>query len=128
MGAGFPRSNRLNCVAGAGPVASGPNPDRYFVRETFTNTLANEFGACARDYLRTPSTWNVDFSTMKDFRIRENHTLQFRMEMFNAPNHAAWGSPNGGWGANQIQSIPSERGIVRRGRSRRRTRATFIFF
>jgi hypothetical protein len=98
MGAGFPHSNRLSCVAGVGPVASNPTADRYYVREAFTNTVAGEFGNCARNVLRSPSTWNVDFSTMKDFRIHENHTLQFRMEMFNAPNHPAWGRPNAAWG------------------------------
>lgn len=99
MGAGFPHSNRLNCVAGVSPVAGSPNPDRYFVREAFTNVTAGQFGTCARNSLRAPSTWNVDFSSMKDFRIHENHTLQFRMEMFNAPNHPAWGRPSGAWGS-----------------------------
>ena len=37
---------------------------------------------------------------MKDFRITETHALQFRMEMFNAPNHPAWNSPSAGWGSN----------------------------
>ena len=41
---------------------------------------------------------NIDFSTFKDFRITEGHALQFRMEMFNAPNHVALGTPNTGWG------------------------------
>ncbi len=99
MGAGFPHSNRLNCVAGVSPVASDPNPDRYFVREAFSNISAGQFGDCARNALRAPSTWNVDFSTMKDFKIHEAHTIQFRMEMFNAPNHPAWGRPNAGWGS-----------------------------
>jgi hypothetical protein len=35
---------------------------------------------------------------MKDFRINEKHAVQFRMEMFNAPNHPAWGRPNAAWG------------------------------
>ena len=35
---------------------------------------------------------------MKDFRFNEKHALQFRMEMFNAPNHPAWGRPIGGVG------------------------------
>lgn len=98
MGAGFPHSNRLNCVAGVNPVASDPTSDRYFVREAFTNTVAGEYGTCSRNNLIAPSTWNVDFSTMKDFRITESHNLQFRMEMFNAPNHPAWGRPSAAWG------------------------------
>ena len=99
MGAGFPHSNRLNCVAGASPVADNPNPDRYFARESFTNVVAGQFGNCGRNSLSAPSTWNVDASAIKDFRINEKHALQFRMEMFNAPNHPAWGRPSGNWGS-----------------------------
>jgi hypothetical protein len=97
MGAGFPHSNRLHCVSD--PVADDPNPDRYFVREAFRNVVAGEFGNCARNSLRAPSQWNVDASAMKDFRFNERHALQFRMEMFNAPNHPAWGRPNADWGS-----------------------------
>lgn len=94
-----PHSNRLNCVAGVNPVAESPNPDRYFVREAFTNPVAGTFGTCSRNNLIGPSTWNIDASAMKDFRITEGHNLQFRMEMFNALNHPAWGSPNASWGS-----------------------------
>jgi hypothetical protein len=93
-----PHSNRLNCVAGVDPVAADPNPDRYYVREAFSNPTAGQFGTCSRNSLIAPSRWNVDASTMKDFKFNERHTLQFRMEMFNAPNHPAWGTPNAGWG------------------------------
>ncbi len=99
MGAGFPHSNRLNCVAGVNPVAANPTPDRYFVREAFTNPVAGQFGTCGRNSLHAPSTWNVDASAMKDFRFNERHALQFRMEMFNAPNHPAWGRPSANWGS-----------------------------
>lgn len=98
MGAGFPHSNRLHCVAGANPVAEDPTPDRYFVREAFRNVAAGEFGNCGRNSLIAPSTWNVDASAMKDFKFNERHALQFRMEMFNAPNHPAWGRPSAAWG------------------------------
>jgi Carboxypeptidase regulatory-like domain len=98
MGAGFPHSNRLHCVEGVSPVAEDPTPDRYFVREAFRNVVAGEFGNCGRNSLLAPSTWNVDASAMKDFRFNERHALQFRMEMFNAPNHPAWGRPTGDWG------------------------------
>ncbi|MBK5294780.1 MAG: carboxypeptidase regulatory-like domain-containing protein [Acidobacteriia bacterium] len=107
MGAGFPHSNRLHCVAGVNPVADNPTSDRYFVREAFRNTVAGEFGNCGRNSLIAPSTWNIDFSTMKDFRINENHALQFRMEMFNAPNHPAWGRPNAAWGSQGVNPAAS---------------------
>ena len=101
-----PDGNRLHCVAGAAQVAADPTPDRYFVPSAFSNPTAGQFGTCGRNNLIAPSQWNVDFSTLKDFRIRENHALQFRMEMFNAPNHPAWGRPNAQWGsANLAPSI-----------------------
>ncbi|MEJ7609470.1 MAG: hypothetical protein WKF37_25145, partial [Bryobacteraceae bacterium] len=78
MGAGFPHSNRLNCVAGVSPVADNPTSDRYFVREAFQNVVAGQFGNCARNSLRSPSTWNVDASALKDFRFNDRHALQFR--------------------------------------------------
>jgi hypothetical protein len=102
MGAGFPHSNRLHCLAGVDPVAEQPTPDRYFVREAFRNTLAGEFGNCGRNSLIAPSTWNVDASAMKDFHFNERHALQFRMEMFNAPNHPAWGRPSANWGSQGV--------------------------
>jgi hypothetical protein len=106
MGAGFPHSNRLHCVAGVDPVADNPTADRYYVPAAFRNTVAGEFGNCGRNVLIAPSTWNVDFSATKDFRITEGHAIQFRMEMFNAPNHPAWGRPNAGWGTqNQTPAV-----------------------
>ncbi|MSV30310.1 MAG: hypothetical protein EXQ52_16445 [Bryobacterales bacterium] len=94
-----PDGNRLNCVAGASQVADAPTADRYFVPAAFSNTVAGQFGNCGRNNLIAPATWNVDFSMLKDFRVTETHALQFRMEMFNAPNHPAWGRPSAAWGS-----------------------------
>jgi hypothetical protein len=109
MGAGFPHSNRLHCVAGVNPVAANPTADDYwagsrlpngqFVPDGFRNPAAGEFGSCGRNSLIGPSRWNTDFSTMKDFRFGEQHTLQFRMEMFNAPNHPNWNNPSIAFGS-----------------------------
>jgi hypothetical protein len=92
-----PHSNRLNCVGS--PVAANPTPDLYYLPGSFTNALAGTFGNCGRNNLLGPGTWNIDASAAKDFRIKESHALQFRMEMFNAPNHPAWGSPSASWGS-----------------------------
>ncbi len=93
-----PDGNRLNCIAGVSQVASSPNPDLYYVPAAFANTTAGQFGNCGRNNLIAPSQWNVDFSLLKDFRLAERHSLQFCMEMFNAPNHPAWGRPSANWG------------------------------
>ena len=48
-----------------------------------------------------PSPWNVDFAAMKNFRLTESHSLQFRCETFNTFNHPQWGNPNvGSWNTN----------------------------
>jgi hypothetical protein len=112
MGAGFPHSNRLNCVAGVDPVADNPTADRYFVREAFTNVVAGQFGNCARNHLRGPGTWNVDASAMKDFRFNDRHALQFRTEWFNAFNHPAWGTPSSNWNS-QGQTPAAQFGRIR---------------
>ena len=65
-------------------------------------TVAPEFGNCARNNLRGPKQVNIDFSTIKDFRITERQSLQFRMEMFNAPNHVELGNPATGWGSSNV--------------------------
>ncbi len=78
-------------------MAGDPNPDRRFFREAFSNVTAGQFGDSARKAWRAPSASNVDFSTIEDFKIREARTIQFGMDMFNAPNHPAWGRPNAGW-------------------------------
>lgn len=70
----------------------------YLNPAAFSNSIAGQYGNCAHNNLRGPRQINFDFSTIKDFRITERQALQFRMEMFNAPNHVELGSPNANWG------------------------------
>ena len=102
-----PSSNRINCNAGIGAVLDNPNADHYLNPAAFRNTVAGEFGNCARNNLRGPKQVNFDFSAIKDFRVTERQALQFRMEMFNAPNHVEWGSPNASWGNQNAPPAPS---------------------
>ena len=102
-----PNGNRTNCVAGANPVFDNRAASAWYNPAAFYNTVAPEFGNCARNNLRGPRQVNIDFSTMKDFRIREGHFLQFRMEMFNAPNHVELGTPNAGWGSSNKAAVSS---------------------
>jgi hypothetical protein len=43
--------------------------------------------------LRAPSFFNLDASVGKKFQVTEKQYLDFRMELFNALNHASWGPP-----------------------------------
>jgi hypothetical protein len=94
-----PNGNRTNCYAGVNQVFDNPTAAGYFNPAAFYNTVAPEFGNCARNNLRGPKQVNIDFSTFKDFRIAERQAIQFRLEMFNAPNHVELGTPNTGWGS-----------------------------
>jgi hypothetical protein len=80
-------------------VFDNPTAAAYFNPAAFYNTVAPEFGNCARNNLRGPKQVNIDFSAINDFRITERQSLQFRMEMFNALNHVELGTPNTGWGS-----------------------------
>jgi hypothetical protein len=107
-----PPSNRINCVAGVSQVLPDPNANAYLNPAAFSNTLAGQYGNCARNNLISPKQVNIDFSTIKDFRITERQALQFRMEMFNAPNHVEWGSPSASWGSSNV-AAPSSFGQIR---------------
>jgi hypothetical protein len=96
-----PNSNRINCITGD-QVLPNPTANSYFNPAAFSNTVAGTFGTCARNNLRAPNQVNIDFSTIKDFRIAERQALQFRMEMFNAPNHVELGSPSAAWGSSNV--------------------------
>jgi Carboxypeptidase regulatory-like domain len=56
-------------------------------------TFARLFGNTANGVLRGPDLVNFDFSTMKNFKLTERWTLQFRAEMFNIFNHPNFALP-----------------------------------
>ena len=52
-----------------------------------------------RSTLRGPWRGNQDISVIKFFHLAEKTALEFRMEMFNAPNHVELSSPTSiSWG------------------------------
>ncbi len=80
-------ATRLNCVPGVNPVLPGNNQNAWFNPAAFTNTVAGTFGNCSRNDLRGPWLGNEDVSIVKYFHFTERKMLEFRTEMFNAPNH-----------------------------------------
>jgi len=112
----LPSSNRLNCIGGR-LYADNSSANAYLNVKAYTNAVPtpgsySSFGNCGRNNLIGPSFWNWDFSALKDFRIRESHSLQFRMEMFNAPNHPQLGNPTVSWG-NQSATPQPTFGLIR---------------
>jgi len=80
-------ATRLNCVAGVDPVLPGNNQNGWYNAAAFSNPVSGTFGNCGRNILRGPWRGNEDVSVIKLFPITERKNLEFRTEMFNAPNH-----------------------------------------
>ena len=78
-----------------GNVIAG-NPAQWFNPAAFLQPPANSgfYGNLGRDTLIGPGLATWDFSAIKDTRIRERATLQFRTEIFNLLNRANFNTPN----------------------------------
>jgi hypothetical protein len=90
-GAGF---DRPNYNTGVDPNLDNHDPQRWFNPAAYTVQAFGTFGNVGRNTLVSPSIFGWDFSTLKNFQLRESHTLQFRFEAFNLPNHPNWGNPD----------------------------------
>jgi len=81
-----------------GPIVLG-SPNGWFNPNAFlapSNTAANAgfYGNLGRNTLIGPGLATWDFSVLKDTKIRERLSVQFRAELFNILNHANFNQPN----------------------------------
>lgn len=92
-GAGF---DRPITNAGVNPNLDNRDPQRWFNPAAYTLQAFGTFGNTGRNTLISPSIFSLDFSALKNFKMpySDNHTLQFRFEAFNLPNHPNWGNPD----------------------------------
>ncbi len=79
---------------------------RWFDTSAYAVPAPFMFGNSARNLLFAPGDIVFDVSVLKDTKIRERVTVQFRAEFFNAPNHANLGGP----GTNI--SVPGSFGVI----------------
>ncbi|MGH9435015.1 MAG: carboxypeptidase regulatory-like domain-containing protein [Terriglobia bacterium] len=70
------------------------SPSPYFNPLAFIVPVNGTYGNVGRDALIGPGMKTVDFSLMKDTRISEKLSLQFRAEFFNLFNTANFNTPN----------------------------------
>jgi hypothetical protein len=91
----FSMHERPNVKTGASnnPILGGP--DRYWDINAFELPPVNERGNLGRNTLIGPGLVNLDFSLGKSFDVGEGRSLQFRTEVFNAPNHPNFAVPSG---------------------------------
>ncbi|PYX69272.1 MAG: hypothetical protein DMG78_22535, partial [Acidobacteria bacterium] len=68
--------------------AKGISGKNYFINNNcFVPNQPGELGTASMPYLPGPLFWNSDLTLMKNFKITERQTLQFRFAAFNFLNH-----------------------------------------
>jgi len=67
---------------------------RWFDVTLFTTNALGTFGSSGKDILRAPRLFNADFSVIKNTKLAERASLQFRGEFFNFFNNVNFGGPN----------------------------------
>ncbi len=103
-----PRRHRPKRIA-----RTTPTTDQWFNTAAFALQPIYKFGNAGRNTVLGPRGFYLDFSTHKDFRIKEGHELQFRWEAFNLLNHPVWGFPNTSLSSPNFGRITSTNGSMR---------------
>ena len=75
----------------AGPAQIIGSVDRWFDTSVFT--AVGRLGNLGRNVIIGPGFSNVDFSLVKNTKLNETATLQFRAEVFDLLNHPSFGQP-----------------------------------
>ena len=91
--------DRLNAT-GVSQSLSNQSVSEWFNVSAFSLEPFGTFGNAGRNTVIMPGRNDWDFSALKNFRITEQHALQFRFEGFNFANHPNWGNPGLSWGQN----------------------------
>ena len=81
----------------SGVLSAGQTRDRWFDTTAFLPANPYTLGNDSRTQpdLRTPGVKNLDFSLVRNQRIRERYTVQFRAEAFNLTNTPQLDDPVG---------------------------------
>ena len=102
---GTANGNRPNRV-GDGTLEN-PTVEKWFDTSAYVAPPVGEFGDAARTTTYGPGRWNLDIAAAKKIDVSETSQLSFRVEVFNAFNHAQFQTPNtsiGGFTAGSISS------------------------
>jgi len=75
------------------PTDGNPLPHAPSFQRVQASSPKFPFGDAGRNIARGPASADVDLSAIKDFRINERVSIQFRAESFNVANHANFGLP-----------------------------------
>ena len=61
--------------------------------ESLHHARGRHLGATGRNNIPGPAFWNFDLALAKEFRVREQHRIEFRAEAFNLTNSFRAGVP-----------------------------------
>ncbi|MBZ5596461.1 MAG: carboxypeptidase regulatory-like domain-containing protein [Acidobacteriia bacterium] len=89
---GFGANNRPNVVGD--PHVGHSTPDQWFNTSAFAIAPFGSFGNAGRNILDGPSLQTINLSLVKNARVREGVSLQFRAETFNFLNHPNFDLPD----------------------------------
>lgn len=89
---GFGAGDRPNAVGN--PNFSNPDPAQWINPAAFSFPAFGTFGNAGRNIVQGPPLHEVNFSVLKDTKLTETTTLQFRAEMFNLFNQPNFLAPN----------------------------------
>jgi hypothetical protein len=81
-----------------------PAPGGVFCAEPF-----GQIGNSPRRFFHGPGLNNWDMALLKNTRITESKSVEFRFEAFNIWNHAQFMNPGGAFGSNQFGVVSQAR-------------------
>ena len=94
---------RPNLVSGVPVYLHNPSdPLQYLNPAAFSLPGVGQQGSLGRGSIRGPSSKNFDLSVVKNWRMHDRYSLQFRAEMFNAFNHANFNGIDPGLSLNNV--------------------------
>jgi hypothetical protein len=89
------------------PGAGNRTIDRWFNTDAFAPNAPFTYGNVGRNILTGPPLRNFDFAALKNFRVTEGITIQFRFESFNFTNTPPFGLPDSTVGSTSFGIISS---------------------
>ncbi len=108
--AGVVERPNLDASYNPGTVVTG-NPTQWFNPTMFDLPAAGNLGNGSRGQFWGPGLKNVDFSAVKDTKLRflgEAGSVQFRLELFNILNHPNFSSPSASiWSSGSPATAPA---------------------
>jgi hypothetical protein len=74
--------------------AAGKNDDLWINAAAYAQPATGTYGNAGRLSVLGPGSIRIDMGLTRTFHVRENQTVDLRVEAFNVPNHVNPGNPN----------------------------------